>query len=98
MASRNLPFSPLNPNLQMATWHQIFETVQEVSAEDRPRFMAISDWYIGVAQDQLREGWTREELANGYGVSARQLRRWITAFNEGGIPGLMQRRYGRGGR
>ena len=93
-----MPFSPLNPNLQMASWQQIFETVQEVSVENRPRFMAISDWYIGVAQDQLREGWTREELANGYGVSARQLRRWIRAFNQGGIPALLERRFGRGGR
>ena len=96
--TRSMPFSPLDPDLQMATWKQIFDTAQEISAQDRPRLMAIADWYMGVAQDQLREGWTREELAWGYGVSARQLRRWIKAFNEGGIPGLLQRRFGRGGR
>jgi transposase len=60
--------------------------------------MAIADWYTGVAQEYLKEVGTREELTNGYGVSARQLRRWINAFNEGGIPGLLERRFGRGGR
>ena len=51
--------------------------------------MAIADWYTGVAQKYLKKVGTREELTNGYGVSARELRRWINAFNEGGIPGLL---------
>ncbi len=93
-----MPFSPLNPNLQMATWSQLVEIAPGLPAKDRPRFHAIADWYTGVAQGYLDEVGTREELAAGYGVSARQLRRWIGAFNEGGIPRLLQRWHGRGGR
>ena len=35
--------------------------------------------------EYLREVGNREELVCGYGVSARQLRRWIAKFNEGRI-------------
>jgi len=93
-----MPFPPLKPNLQMATWPQLVEIAPELPAEFRPRFHAIADWYIGVAQGYLEEIGTREELAAGYGVSARQWRRWIGAFNEGGIHGLLQRNYGKAGR
>ncbi len=93
-----MPFAPLSSNLEMATWSQLVEIAPEIPPEDRPRFHAIADWYTGVAQEYLKnEVGTREELASGYGVSWRQVRRWINAFNRGGIPVLFQRRHGSGG-
>ena len=70
-----MPFAPLNPNLQMATWSQLVEMAPELPAKDRPRFHAIADWYTGVAQEYLEEVGTREELANPPAIRPRPLLR-----------------------
>jgi transposase len=67
-------------------------------ASERRRLWAMVEQLNGVAEDYLRECGDLEELAFGYGIGARQLRRWMWAYMEGGIAGLLQRRYGRRGR
>jgi transposase len=68
------------------------------SVRERPRLWAIIEQLNGVAEDYLKECGNSEELANGYGIGARQLRRWMWAYIEEGIAGLLQRRSGRRGR
>ena len=54
------------------------------SARDRPRLWAIIEQLNGFAEGNLKECGNSEELASAYGIGARQLRRWMRAYIEGG--------------
>ena len=93
-----MPVTPLQANRSMATLNELMWLLTTAGEADRPRLWAIGHQFNGFANNYLREGGTREELAWGYGVSARQLRRWVSKFNEGGIPRLLERRVPKRGR
>jgi transposase len=81
-----MPFSKLEIDRRIVSWNQVMYTLMEAPARNRPRLWAVANLLAG-----LDEGMTREEFAVGYCIGARQLRRWIKRFNEGGLEGLLFR-------
>jgi transposase len=88
-----MPFPKLEINRQAATWSQILERALVASAKERPKIHAIADLFADLDKEM-----SRERFAWAFSIGARQLRRWIHRFNEGGIDGLLKRRHGKRGR
>ena len=71
---------PLQPNPENASIHELIETSRVGSFETNRRCTAIQFLILGS---------TREQVCKALLVTERSLRKWIKAFNEKGIDGLI---------
>ena len=70
----------LKPNPNNATIHELKEVAQVGSSETSLRCTAIQMLIVGV---------TRQQVCQALLVAERALRKWINAFNELGVDGLI---------
>jgi transposase len=73
---------PIEPNLENASLKDLRDTIPPGSKETQLRCLAII---------MLGTGSTRDQVMLACGVTERALRKWISAFNEKGIEGLIVR-------
>ena len=78
--SRSYDVLPLTRELRHSRWK-----LRHDGAGEQP----IIEQLNGAAEGNLKECGNSEQLASAYGIGARQLRRWMRAYIEGGIDGLL---------